>query len=89
MNEVFLKTEEHQHDTGVHVIIRQDRWTPLAAGTRGAILCSLHCPGCNKEGAIGSLTHTVNQDGEVSPSVICGHMDCEWEGFIKLQGWRG
>lgn len=89
MNEVFRKTEEHQHDTGVHVSIRQERWTALVEGTNGAILSSFHCPGCQKEGTLGSLTHTISQDGEISPSIICGHGDCEWEGFVKLQGWRG
>ncbi len=89
MKEVFLKTREHQHDTGSHVSINQDRWIALVDGTRGAILASFHCPGCHREGAIGSLTHQISDDGRISPSIICAHGDCEWEGFVKLTGWRG
>ncbi len=89
MKEVFLKTSEHQHDTGVHVSINQERWLPLVKGTRGALFASFHCPGCGKEGAVGSLTHQVSKEGEISPSIICAHADCEWEGFVKLTGWRG
>lgn len=42
------------------------------------------CPGCN---CLGTLDHSVNKKGNVSPSVICAL--CGWHGHIQLLNWKG
>jgi len=36
-----------------------------------------------------SLTdHTINEDGTVSPSLVCPYEGCEWHENVKLEGWQ-
>jgi hypothetical protein len=41
------------------------------------------CP----NGHFGVLDHKVDDDGEVFPKVVCMHPDCNWQDWIKLEGW--
>ena len=44
----------------------------------------LRCP----DGHIGSLgSHSIANDGVVTPSVICPHEGCTWHATIKLNNW--
>lgn len=59
-------------------------WSPwVVNGQRTALL---GCPDC---GARGTLeTHTIAEDGLVSPSVRCND-DCDYHGVgVRLQGWK-
>lgn len=41
------------------------------------------CPQCKKKAA---LDHTIEEDGDVNPSLICPF--CGYHKFIKLEGWE-
>jgi hypothetical protein len=40
-------------------------------------------------GHVGSLDkHLISEDGEVWPSVVCQHKDCDFHEYIRLEGWK-
>lgn len=42
----------------------------------------------DSNGHIGSLDdHTIAENGEVMPSVVCGHKGCDFHEWITLDGW--
>lgn len=58
-------------------------WKSLKVGkVRSA---SLNCPLC---GEMGLLTdHTIQENGDVDPSVICSNDICTFHEYISLTGW--
>ena len=50
-------------------------------GSRSAIFA---CPDCDVVAKLSD--HTIAENGEVSPSVVC---DCGFHRFITLQDWDG
>lgn len=52
---------------------------------RHRLWATLWCPKCDNEVGLGNKTHTITDDGMVSPSVICPH--CDFHEFIQLKGW--
>ena len=47
-------------------------------------LLSVKCPDC---GGVGILSHEVNSEGVVSPSLVCPYDGCSFHRFVKLEGW--
>jgi hypothetical protein len=45
------------------------------------------CPDCGIRGAL--TTHTIGDDGAVSPSVVCGEGACAFHEYITLADWQG
>jgi hypothetical protein len=47
---------------------------------------SLSCPDCGK---IGSLSdHKIDDQGRVSPSVVCPTKGCDFHEWLILDGWE-
>jgi len=42
------------------------------------------CPQCRKKAA---LDHTIEEDGDVNPSLICPF--CGYHNWVKLEDWKG
>ena len=42
------------------------------------------CPSC---GATAALDHTVDDEGNVSPSLVCPADGCGFHEFVRLEGW--
>lgn len=58
----------------------------LGSWAFGARTASLACPDCKE---VFSLTdHKINDDGAVSPSVVCPREGCSFHEFIILEGWK-
>ena len=56
----------------------------MAGGKSGAVV---KCPAC---GGFSTLeNHTINDVGEVSPSLVCPYPHCNYHQFITLGGWEG
>ncbi|HYE72624.1 MAG TPA: hypothetical protein VEF04_04800 [Blastocatellia bacterium] len=49
-------------------------------------LAHMHCPTCGKQVAISAKTHSIADDGTVTPSMICPH-DCSFHEYIRLAEW--
>lgn len=43
------------------------------------------CPECGKDGSL--LSHDINADGHISPSLVCPHNPCAFHDFGQLEGW--
>ena len=57
-------------------------------GISGIIVRSatVACPDC---GQLCSLTgHNIDDNGVVTPSVVCPHDGCSFHDFIQLEGWN-
>ncbi len=59
-------------------------WKPLK--TPDGMSATFTCPDC---GAVGQLTsHHIDQNGNVSPSVICvNEPECKFHSYIRLDEW--
>ena len=44
------------------------------------------CPGCGRRGDLDD--HTVDENGIVSPSVVCPHKGCTFHDYVALKDWR-
>ena len=70
----------------------KDRWDKDAVkgtyipkimdGKQSALLC---CPDCGCIAGIDS--HTIVENGEVNPSVVCDNEDCEFHAFVAFKDW--
>jgi len=61
------------------------QWRGLKAD--GVRTAGLSCPDC---GQVASLSHhKIDQDGIVTPSVVCPTEGCKFHEWIKLDGWSG
>jgi len=63
---------------------KRGEWEPLQSGDQRK--ASIVCPECGRMRLI--ISHTINADGTVSPSVVCGMSDCSFHEFIKLEEWN-
>jgi hypothetical protein len=52
----------------------------------GRQIPNLCCPKCGEVASMAS--HTVADDGSVTPSAICPNNDCDFHEYIKLDDWR-
>lgn len=43
------------------------------------------CPGCGAVGNLSESSHTVSDDGYISPSLACPH--CGFHDTVGLEGW--
>lgn len=68
-------------------------WKPIKIdGKPGA---SLQCADCKRWCTLGGEIdtvldaggHTIDSDGNVSPSVVCPFDGCEWHQSVTLVGW--
>lgn len=58
-------------------------WRLLKADDKTSALVT-----CAKCGRSCTLTqHTIADDGEVMPSLVCPYDNCDWHVFVKLVGW--
>lgn len=61
---------------------------PLEPGTYrkinpfNAVLC---CPDC---GETGGLDHEIDNDGTVTPSLVCPNDGCSFHEMVKLKDWE-
>lgn len=60
------------------------QWWPLQDGDKHTV--SFICPKCGGQGMF-SKEHTIDPDGTVHNSVICGY-GCGWHVMLKLEGWK-
>lgn len=53
----------------------------------------IHCPSCGKHGTIHQPgdpdRHTIDEHGNVHPSLVCPHGGCQFHEWGKLEGWTG
>jgi predicted RNA-binding Zn-ribbon protein involved in translation (DUF1610 family) len=42
------------------------------------------CPKCGKSVAVSDRTHTIAEDGTVTPSMVCPHEGCCFHEFIRF-----
>jgi hypothetical protein len=67
-------------------VMRKGEWRGAkhsVEGTRSALAC---CPSCGKICSL--LSHTIDPDGTVTPSLVCPFDNCEFHDFVKLADWR-
>lgn len=66
-----------------HEMPNLGEWSPwVVDGQRTALFC---CPDCGRRGTLE--THTIGDDGRVTPSVRCND-GCEFhQTGVQLQGW--
>lgn len=43
------------------------------------------CPKCGEYGRL--ITHKIDKDGNVSPSVVCFNDQCDFHEYIHLEGY--
>lgn len=59
-------------------------WKRLRVGTVKS--ASINCPLC---GEMGLLTdHTIKENGDVEPSVVCPNEECTFHEYVTLVGWN-
>lgn len=64
------------------IIIRRGQWKQVVID--GQITARMACPGC---GMWFALDHTISEDGQVTPSLVCP-MDCGFHDHVQLEGWE-
>ena len=68
-------------------------WKPILVD--GEPAASLQCPECKQWATLGGEIqdhidaggHTMDADGNVSPSIVCPWKPCEWHQMVTLVGW--
>ena len=50
----------------------------------GKKMARLSCPGC---GCQALLDHQIDEEGGVTPSVVCPELGCTFHEFVRLEGW--
>jgi len=73
-------------------LISRSRWKNASLDGQPAI--RMQCPSCRVIGRLylsagDSLGHQIDQQGQVTPSVVCGNDDCVFHDYITLEGWAG
>jgi len=64
---------------------KKGTWKGIKLANHSGRSASFTCPNC---GELGSLTdHDIDDNGNVSPSVVCSY-DCGFHEYIKLDGWK-
>lgn len=51
------------------------------------ILATMTCPTCGADFSIGSAVHSIADNGDVFPSMVCPYPPCAFHAFIALEGW--
>lgn len=65
------------------ILIKETDWMFPECATRPYIFC----PECGG-GLLGEeSTHEIRENGDVNNSVICGHPNCNFHEFVKLENW--
>lgn len=66
------------------VTIYQEYWFRRTTPHGTRVVC-MECPKC---GIVNELSdHAINDDGKVSPAVVCASRTCDWAGRVTLRGW--
>lgn len=63
---------------------KKGEWRLLTWG--GVTSAVIKCPLCGFDGRLTS--HTIKQNGDVNPSVVCPNEDCSFHEYITLEGWK-
>lgn len=58
-------------------------WHAVLDGKPSAIVT---CPSCGGHG--GLHDHSVDDEGNVTPSLVCPHGSCTFHDFVRLDGWQ-
>ncbi len=59
----------------------QGTWAPVTLDNKAT--ARIGCPGC---GQAALLDHTVDENGDVNPSLLC---DCGYHEYVHLCNWDG
>lgn len=67
-----------------------DTWLKTPGTWRGAIAgdvrtATASCPKCGKVASLSG--HTIDDAGQVTPSLVCPYLDCDFHEYIQLEGW--
>lgn len=63
---------------------QRQKWLPLKTSEGGYTAYAV-CP----NGHLGILSdHMIDDDGKVSPSVVCPAPGCNFHDYVRLKGWR-
>ena len=67
------------------VVISKDKWF-IPKGERKPII---ECPICGGSLLGDSSPHIISQEGKVTASVVCRHINCTFHDFVTLEDWNG
>jgi hypothetical protein len=68
------------------LLIRRDKWALVRDYVTGKKSASVECPKC---GNMYYLDHTISDDGNVTPSLVCPFDNCDFHEFVVLEDWKG
>lgn len=47
---------------------------------------TLRCPKCGRWTSLSN--HTISDNGEVNPSLVCPYENCNFHEYVTLEGWK-
>jgi hypothetical protein len=65
--------------------LKKGEWTYIHRGTGQKPSAEICCPDCGRGGSL--LSHDINDDGIITPSLVCPHDDCGYHEWGILKGW--
>ena len=84
MDRVILK---HGTDLEYHRAQAEPRGTWIRINLEeNAGIVTTFCPDCGRAGKLGKA-HTISENGEVNPSIVCTNKECTFHKHIKLEDW--
>jgi hypothetical protein len=88
---VVLKRRECDEDEDL--LVGEYRQVTDVRGIGRVLWATTRCPECRQVWSIGKRNHTVDVNGNVSPSLVCAgaqieRYKCTWHVFVRLDGWK-